>query len=176
MTVRGTAALVTALALLVTGLALVEVRPRPAGTRASSDDPTLLAGPAAHVARVELEEGVRRLAAVRRDGAWVDDDGRPWRADTVTSVVDALADLRPVMVVDPNPERPAEYGLDTGAPLLRCVGDDGRALLALELGATNPAGTALYARRAGERAVILVGGVLRWEIEKLRRAAPGAQP
>jgi hypothetical protein len=47
--------------------------------------------------------------------------------------------------------------------------DDTETLLALEVGATNPARTGVYVRRIGEPAVLLVGALLRWEIEKLRR-------
>ncbi len=35
---------------------------------------------------------------------------------------------------------------------------------------------AVYARRTGEPAVLLVGAVLGWELDKLRRAAPGGDP
>jgi hypothetical protein len=53
---------------------------------------------------------------------------------------------------------------------------DGRPALALEIGAPNPAGTGLYVRRADRPYVLLLGGVLRWELAKLRDAAPQPSP
>ncbi len=75
-----------------------------------------------------------------------------------------------------NPATPGDYGLGPGGPRLELAAADGRPLLALELGERNPAWTGLYARRTGEPAVLLVGGVLAWELEKLRQAAPGGNP
>jgi uncharacterized protein DUF4340 len=118
-----------------------------------------------------LDDGTRRLIAVRHGDRWADDAGRPWRPGTVPAFLDTLATLPPIMEVDAAPRRPADYGLD--APTrLRVMADGGRPVLDLEIGAGNPAGTNRYARRAGERPVILVGGVLDWELRKLRDAAP----
>src|SRR3989442_1562213 len=76
----------------------------------------------------------------------------------------------------PDPATPGDYGLGPGGRRLGLAAADGRPLLALELGERNPAWTGLYARRAGEPAVLLVGGVLAWELEKVRQAAPGGNP
>ena len=43
-------------------------------------------------------------------------------------------------------------------------------LLAMDIGTRNPAWTGSYARRDGRDEVLLVGALLRWELEKLRSA------
>jgi hypothetical protein len=163
VTARGTGLLVGLLATLLGYLWIAELRP----SRRSppSDPPPLLDVSPALVARVELEGGGTRLVAVRHDDAWADVDGRPW--DAVADLVATLATLRPVMVVDPEPREPADYGLGSGAEHIRLLAADARPLLGLEVGDPNPSSTALYARREGLREVILVGAVLRWELEKV---------
>lgn len=172
MTGRGTALLVAVLLGLVGYLWLVEARHtrRPP---ASAEPPPLLADGAGAAARIELYAGDARVTALRRDGGWVDGDGRPWSGTVVGDLVETLAALRPVMVIDADPEDDSAYGLGPAAQRLQVSAADGRPLLTLEVGERNPAWTALYARRAGERQVFLVGAVLRWELEKLRDAAPG---
>jgi hypothetical protein len=171
VTARGTGLLLAVMAALLGYLWFAELRPR----RQAESVPTaapLLAIPPAAVARVKLEEEGRRVTAVRRDGAWLDERGRRWREDAVASLVDTLGALRPVMVVAHDPAEPAEYGLGPTAPRLEVAGDDGQPVLTLELGARNPAWTGLYARHAGGREVVLVGALLAWELDKLRQAAP----
>jgi hypothetical protein len=176
LTGRGTALLLGVLAMLVGYLWLFEIRPRRAPAPVEAETPPLLAVPAAAVARVELQEDGRRLTAVRGGEGWTDPSGRPWRASAVSDLVDTLGSLRPVMVVDPQPKEPADYGLGAAARRLEVSGSDGRSVLALELGERNPAWTGIYARRAGRPEVMLIGGVLSWELEKLRGAAPEAEP
>jgi hypothetical protein len=148
------------------------VRPRGHPPPAAPEAAPLLTVPPAAVARVELEDGGRRLTAVRGEGGWADANGRTWRAGAVSDLVDALGTLRPLMVVDPDPQAPADYGLGPDTPRLRVLGLDGRPVLSLELGEPNPAGTAVYARVAGRPEVVLIGGLLRWELAKLSAAAP----
>ncbi len=173
MTARGTALLVALLATLAGYLWVVERRPAPAFP---AEPAPLLAVPTAAVARVELVEGERRTTAVRGERGWTDAAGRPWSQDPVSDLLAALGALRPLATVDPDPATPGDYGLGPGGRRLELAAADGRPLLALELGERNPAWTGLYARRAGEPAVLLVGGVLAWELEKVRQAAPGGNP
>jgi len=171
MTVRGTALLVGLLTALLAYLWLGEFRWRT--TRAGAKPvPALLAVPPANVTRIDLEEHGRRLVAIRRDGGWIDAQGRPWRGDAVGDLLDTLGTIAPIMVVDADPSDPGDYGIGPDTPRLRLLAAHGNELLDLEIGERNPAWTGLYARLAGQRDVILVGAVLHWELEKLRDAAP----
>lgn len=170
---RGTLLLLVVLAALGGYLWLIEAR-RPARPVASTtEEPALLSASPAAVGRVELVEGDRRITATRRDGTWVDADGRAFDGSAVGDLLDTLTALQPVMEVDPEPSDVDGYGLGSAAQHLQISASDGRPLLALDVGERNPAWTGLYVRRAGERRVVLVGAVLRWELEKLRDAAPG---
>ena len=173
MTARGTALLVALLATLAGYLWVVERRPAPASP---AEPAPLLTVPAAAIARVELVEGERRLTAVRGERGWTDAGGHSWSPGPVSDLLAALGALRPLATVDPDPATPGDYGLGPGERRLELADADGRPLLALELGERNPAWTGLYARRAGEPAVLLIGGVLAWELEKVRQAAPGGNP
>jgi hypothetical protein len=170
MTARGTVGLLAVLAALGAYLWLVELRP-PRATGADAV-PTLLDVPTA-AARVELEHGDHRLHAVRAAVGWTDDAGHPWRSDAVGDLLASLASLRPLMVVDPNGEEAEAYGLAT-PERLRVVAADGRELSRVDVGQSNPAGTGLYARIDGRSEVVLIGAVLRWELDKLRQGAPEA--
>lgn len=173
MTTRGTLVLLGILAVVGTWLALELAPPRTVSLPGSEP---LLATRPGEVVAVELSSPAERLAAVRHDDGWRDAAGRRWPPAPVTDVVDTLAGLRPVMVVDPNPPDAWEYGLSPDATRLRLAGRDGTTLLDLELGAPNPAGTGFYARRSGHPEVLLVGAILTWELEKLRAAAPSPHP
>jgi hypothetical protein len=172
-TARGTALLLGVLAVLAAWLWLFE-RTRPVAPPAEAEPP-LLAASAADVARVALAERGTTLVASRAERGWVDDAGRRWPGDAVDDVVEAVVSLRPLMTVDSDPRLAEDYGLGPGATRLELDDRAGRRLVALDVGERNPAGTALYVRRGDDRAVVLVGAVLAWELEKLRGAAPHDQ-
>jgi hypothetical protein len=90
-------------------------------------------------------------------------------------LIDGLASLEVLDVVEDRPSDPSTYGLGADALRLRVASDAGE-LVALEVGATNPAETAVYVRRIGSAPVLLVGALLRWELEKLRRVASTTSP
>jgi Domain of unknown function (DUF4340) len=172
LTGRTTALLLAVLGALVAYIWLVELRPRQHDHDTSVAVPALLAVAPAEVARVDLDEAGSRLTAVRGAHGWTDASGRPWREDAVADLVGTLGGLRPVMIVDPAPREPEDYGFGPAARHLAIATADGRSVLALELGERNPAWTGVYARRDGRPEVMLLGAVLTWELEKLRAAAP----
>jgi hypothetical protein len=174
MTTRGTALLVGVLVALVAYIWLAEVEPRRhvAHREEAAEAAPLLTVPAGAIARVALEERGARLTALRHERAWVDEEGRSWRGDAVSGLVETLGSLRPVMVVESDPAEPAEYGLGPDALRLEVSAEGGRPVLALELGQHNPSATGVYARVAGRHEVVLIGALLRWELDKLRDAAP----
>jgi hypothetical protein len=173
VTVRGTLGLAAVFAVLAGYLALTR-EPGPAGDEGLPA--VLVAVPADRIRRLDLAWGTHRVLATRVDGGWADERGRPWPADHVAALLQALTTLRPLAVIEDAPGDPAVYGLGPDAMRLGVL-DDTHEVAALELGASNPAGTALYVRRAGSPAVLLVGALLRWEVEKLRRDdSAGAVP
>jgi hypothetical protein len=173
LTARGTGLLLAVCAALIGYLWLFELRPRQGGAPAAPEAAPLLPVAPAAVARVEVEERGRRLTALRGEDGWSDPSGRPWRTDAVADLVATLGSLRPVMVVDPRPHDPSDYGLGASARRLEVATTaDGRPVLALEVGERNPAWTGLYARRGGHPEVLLIGAVLGWELDKVWRGAP----
>jgi hypothetical protein len=172
VTARGTALLVGVLLALVTYIWVAEIQPRRRPTVREETSAPLLPEPPGAVARVALEEHGVRLTAVRQERMWIDEQGRAWRGDAVSGLVATLGSLRPVMVVESDPVAPAEYGFGPDAARLEISAEGGRRLLALELGQQNPSATGVYARIGGQREVVLVGALLRWELDKLREAAP----
>jgi hypothetical protein len=122
------------------------------------------------VGRVEWERDPDRLSLVHTPAGWVDAAGQRWPADVVEATLDALTSLHPRTVVAAGDAGLAEYGLAPAPERLRVLDDTGRELVALDIGNRNPAWTGVYARRPGESDVLLVGSLLRWELDKLRSA------
>jgi uncharacterized protein DUF4340 len=180
VSVRGTGALVLVLTALLGYLWLFEVRPRagihPQPVVDEANAPPLLDAPAASVARVEIEGAEGTLTATRRNGGWTDGLGHSCPPGTVSELIDALHELRPLMVVDPDPAELADYGLHEPSARIRLLAGDGHALLGLEVGERNPASTGIYARVAGRREVLLIGALLQWEIGKVRDAVGAPEP
>jgi hypothetical protein len=175
MTMRGTIALlVVALALVaVVGMErapIVPTRPLP-----QPEGPPLLSAPIVTAARLEWKRGRDRLTLVRTPAGWSDAAGHPWPADVVEVALDALASLHPRTVVAGEADDLAQFGLAPAAERLRVLDGAGNVLLDIEIGSRNPAWTGSYARRAGHPDVLLVGAVLRWELDKLRPASDATQ-
>jgi hypothetical protein len=170
MTVRGTFGLiVVAAALLVVVLgdrrAIIPERPLP-----TPEGTPLLDVSADRVARLEWERGPERLTLVHTPAGWYDAAGHPWPGDVVDVAIDALVSLRPRTVVENEPVNLNEYGLAPSTERLRVLDGTGGELLAMDIGNRNPAWTGNYARRDGRDEVLLVGSLLRWELDKLRSA------
>lgn len=168
MSWRTTGSLVALVGMLAVIL-VVATRDHP--TTIPANPPPLLTVAIADVASVELS-GAGGDMRVERSGAG-------WRGGTaaqhaaMASLLATLATIRPLMVVADDPADPGEFGLDSDA-LRLVVRTDDRTVLDLEIGDRNPAWTALYARRVGNRRVLLVGGVLHWELAKLLAPADEA--
>jgi hypothetical protein len=170
MTVRGTLGLIVAAAVLLVVVlgdrrAIIPERPLPA-----QEGTPLLDVSADRVARLEWERGLERLTLVHTPAGWYDAAGHPWPGDVVDVAIDALVSLRPRSVVEGEHVNLDEYGLATSGERLRVLDDTGRELLAMDIGKRNPAWTGNYARRDGRDEVLLVGSLLRWELDKLRSA------
>jgi hypothetical protein len=116
---------------------------------------------------VQIARGDTETRLVRGDGAW--------RAANADDLLDALESLRVLASIAHEPSDPTAYGFTPDAVRLRFLAD-GVPLAAIEVGASNPASTGVYVRRSGEPSVLLVGALLRWELEKLRRVFPATVP
>lgn len=161
MTVRGTLILAAILAALVGHLALT----RPA--LGPPDDAARLTPPLEGATTVELTRGGRTIRLVRGD--------RTWSAARTGDLLAGIGSLAVLAVIDPAPADAGLYGFGADALRLRVLsGTD--VLAAIEVGAPNPAGTGVYVRRIGEPPVLLVGALLRWELEKLRRVISETVP
>lgn len=175
MTMRGTLGLLLVAAALL-ALVLADRRPIvPQAPLPTPDGPPLLEAPLGAVAQLEWDRGPDRLTLVRTSSGWRDAAGHAWPADVVEVALDALGSLHPQVVVADEPLALAEYGLEPAGERLRVLDDTGHELLALDIGNRNPAWTGSYARRAGRREVLLVGALLRWELDKLRSAREGLE-
>ena len=132
--------------------------------------PPLLAS-ARPPARLEISTARQLVTAAATPTGWrlTPDAGA---AAEVEALLDALRSLRPLLTVDPSPQDPADYGLGATADRLRLLDDGGGELLDLEIGARNPSWTGVYVRRQGSPEVLLVGGVLRWELSKVLGTGP----
>jgi Domain of unknown function (DUF4340) len=175
VTVRGTLGLLAlATALLVVVLLdrapIVPERPLP-----TPETPALLDAPIASVSRVEWQRDTDRLILVRTPDGWRDAAGHHWPADVVDVALDALASLHPHPVLSEEPIDYAQYGLAPATERLRVLDGTGAELLAMDIGNRNPAWTGSYARRSGRPEVLLVGALLRWELDKLRSAREAAK-
>ena len=157
MTVRGTLGLAVVLGLLV-GWLMVSTPP----SSPVLDDTTPLTPALDDATAVEIAQADRITRLVRKDGTW--------SPKATSDLLEALASLRVLAVMDPDPADPASYGFGADALRLRIIAD-AKELVAIEVGAMNPAETGVYVRLGGERPVLLVGALLRWELEKLRRVA-----
>jgi uncharacterized protein DUF4340 len=149
VTVRGTVALAAVLAVLAGYLVLTRAPDMPA-----EDDEPRLTAVLDHPTAVEIVEAGR---TVRVESGFDD-------------LVAGLASLQILGVIDPDPSDPSLYGFGADAVQLRVLSGTEQ-LVGIEIGAMNPAETGLYVRRFGNPRVLLVGALLRWELEKVRRVA-----
>jgi hypothetical protein len=166
MTVRGTLGLLAALALLVLYLVAVD----PPSTRLPPLSEPLLAVPAVRVTTIEIVWPETRLHAVRRAGAWQAFGHAVLPAGSVDDLLAALATIRPMDTLTPSGTNAPDYGLGAAATTLTMAAG-AVPLLQLQVGNRNPAWTGVYVRRNGSAEILLVGALLHWELEKLRRIA-----
>jgi hypothetical protein len=153
VTVRGTVGLAVVLAMLIAYLRLTAPAPGPV-----ADTATRLTPPLDAATHIVVDGGGRKIEITRNEGRW--------NAPGAPDFLAALASLQVLAVIDD--AEPESYGFAPDATHLR-VDDGAKALVEIEVGAMNPAETGLYVRRVGQRPVLLVGALLRWELEKLRR-------
>jgi len=164
VTWRGTAGLALLLALLVATIVWVDRR---AARPASVGRTPLLTVESEAVTALEIQTRERTLRFARNANGWHGvHDGAATAAAHVPGVLAALGSLAPLMVVTEAPTRLDDFGL--GSDAVRLIVRSGEQLaLDLEIGNRNPAWTAIYVRRRDSSEVLLVGSLLRWELQKI---------
>jgi hypothetical protein len=170
------AAILCLLAVWVDGVAtggrpILPERPLP-----TPDTPPLLAATPDAVAGLEWTSDAGRLTLVRTPDGWHDAAGHRRPGDVVDAVLESLASLHPHAVQEGRSTNLAEYGLKPARERLVLSDDSGRTLLAMDVGIRNPAWTGYYARRDGSDEVLLVGALLRRELDKLRSVRDDSVP
>jgi hypothetical protein len=156
---------------VLTGRSVLPERPLP-----TPDTPPLLAAPPSAAARLEWIGGADRLTFVRTPDGWHDAAGHPQATDVVETVLESLGSLHPRAVLEGAATNLAEYGLAPARERLVVSDDRGGTLLAMDVGTRNPAWTGYYARRDGHDEVLLVGALLRRELDKLRPVVQDTVP
>jgi hypothetical protein len=174
VTVRGTLGLLAVATALLAVVWLDRAPIVPERPLPTPETPALLEAPIASVSRLEWQRDTDRLILVRTPDGWHDAAGHTWPGDVVDVALDALASLHPHPVVAEEPIDYAQNGLAPATEQLRVLDGTGAELLAMDIGNRNPAWTGSYARRSGRPEVLLVGALLRWELDKLRSARNGA--
>jgi len=191
VTARGTMFLWGVAAALAAYLWLTLPPPRRAAESEPAADtgPPLLDFEPADVTSLVVT-GAEGTLALRREGsAWRDDRGFPSPSPgLIETVLETLAGTRAIAGIEEAPANPGDYGLDPPQRSITVAvaetpgagaggGSDPRSgeaprSLMLLVGDRNPAWTGVYARVPPAERVVLIGSVLRWELDKLLGAAP----
>lgn len=161
------------LALLLAVDYLTGVRPPPLGEQnVAAPRPRVLGLELGTLSEVTIDHAGRRFVAQRAGDGWQVSEpaGAQVPSDLVSAFATAVIEAEEIERQEA-PVDLAPFGLDEGATRieLRPAGGPPETLW---LGVTNPAGTAVYARRLGTTGVLLVGRVLRYYEELIHQALP----
>jgi hypothetical protein len=158
-------------------LAVLYARERGAGTPAEPERPArprFLQVPAADVAEITMRRGDRQVRLRREGEEWavVEPAGAVLPRDLVTGFLQALLtaeEIEPIVT----PTRDLRgFGLDRQGDLVELrVARRGDPVV-VTLGVPNPTGTALYARREADGAVVLIGRRVRDYEDMIYNALP----
>jgi len=165
MRLRNTLILLIALALLGAFVYFMELR----GQKTSSEEPPIMNFTVSDVVRFEVEKrGGQRMVATRQgQSEWSMEE--PYQAEgdsaRLESALRQLSTGRPRRVLTETAASLAPFGLDNPQFTVEVELQDG-SKRSLEIGDRTPTQTFHYARRDGERAVLLIGSAM---VEQLNR-------
>jgi hypothetical protein len=159
-------------------LAAVYFRPLPATTGPVDPDGKparrhVFALDRAQLSEISIEHGGRRIVARRDDDGWAiaEPAGAPIPSSLVDAFAAALVEAEEIEHLDGDADLVA-FGLDDGTATRVEIRPAGGPPDTLWLGASNPSGTAVYARRLGTPGVLLVGRTLQYYAELVMQALP----
>jgi hypothetical protein len=127
---------------------------------------------------VRLLRAGRTIVSRRAGGGWavVDPPDTSIPSDLIAAFTDALARAEEIDRVGDAGTDPRAYGLDEEAARVEMIGAGGEPVV-VTIGATNPTGTAVYARRHGAPEIVLIGRDVRYYGDLLFQAlAPSRVP
>jgi uncharacterized protein DUF4340 len=127
----------------------------------------------ANLAEVRIERGDRRVV-IRRDGnGWsvIEPADAAVPRDLLAAFVTTLLEAEEIDRVERGDETPDQFGLGDAATRLELWGVAPGAEVLL-VGATNPTGTAVYARRPGAPEIILIGRTVLYYEDLILQALP----
>ena len=97
-------------------------------------------------------------------------------SDLVGAFIDTLTTIRPIEILSETADGLVSYGLEPPTATVE-LGSEGRVLATIQLGQRNPTRTAVYARRADEARVYLLGLNAQYYLDLLyEQAAAAAAP
>jgi hypothetical protein len=162
-------------------LAVLYARERPPATALDPvrpPRPRFLQVAASDVSSIRLVRGAR-MVVLRRDGpGWVvaEPAGAELPTDLVNGFLQALLTTEEIDRIATTTSDLASYGLADQADRVELVRAQGEPVV-VSLGSPNPTGTALYARRAADGSIVLIGRQVRDYEEMIYNALPrGAVP
>ena len=133
----------------------------------------VLAVTADAIQELRIERGGREVVLRRDGGSWTvttpPNAGVP--VDLIRAFVAAVVEAEEIDRVGDGGREPATFGLDERATRITIALEGGRQDVLL-LGALNPTGTAVYARRAGAPDVLLVGRAVLYYEDLILHALP----
>ncbi len=162
--------------LVLAALAALYLRaapPQPEGDRSRPPRARFLDVAAADVSVIRLTRGARTVT-IRRDGReWtvVAPAGAALPGDLVTGFLQALLTTEEIDRMATTTSDLGSFGLDEQADRVELTRTRGEPVV-VTLGAPNPTGTALYARRGAEGGVVLIGRQVRDYEDMIYNALP----
>ncbi|HJQ82887.1 MAG TPA: DUF4340 domain-containing protein [Candidatus Binatia bacterium] len=126
------------------------------------------------VRTVDVTLGERRFGARRTTNGW-EIDGQPAAHGVAVALDDLVEALVALRALDAFRSRDgSSYGLDASRATIALA--TARKTRRLEIGDTNPAGSAFYARRAGDPRVLQLGTGLLGDVERVFYNRDGPPP
>ena len=126
---------------------------------------------------IRLNRGGRAVVSRRAGTGWVvvEPAGAAIPSDLIAAFGDALTAAEQIDQVAGPEADPRAYGLDDRAARVEVIADRG-APVVITIGATNPTGTAVYARRGDAAAIVLIGLNVRYYEDLIFESLPAVRP